>query len=397
MEGLAQVSQLHSIEHSFGMDALVATTTRYVHGLPQHGPYRAIEAVAGALGCVSRTPKGIIVANSGLAAALFTTALCGQFYGHGPTPPADVVSPVLRLERMLEALGRGTGRFEMQDEESAEIVDKLARRLWGRTALEEIAADIDAMEERVDLRAAPWLSEEGLYDVFVDFIALRRRLLQAARERESTSLLPRAFPTVWRDQLRPWHVAAWPGGGPPGEEGRMILGVKLHIEDERKHFFPETVGLAWVNTADPAEPFAPQNDPAWLQMLERHGPRALLMLNGRQHRRMVPKELERVVKEINEEINMEVRFHPRFEWPERREQETCVSEAIALAEFSGRSSFTCDITGEEISPMDPAVLTPWEFRRSGLKQRFLEAAAPLGEILLLCNWSDWVVRRDLLD
>lgn len=396
MEGLAQVSQLHSIEHSFGIGGLVVTSTKYVHCLPQHGPYRAIEAVAGALGCVSTTPKGIIAANTGLAAALFTTALCGQFYGHGPTPSADVVSPPRRLERMLEALGRGAGRFDMQDEESAEIVDKLARRLWGRTALEEISVEIDAMEERVDLKTAPWLSEEGLYDVIVDFIALRRRLLQAARERGSASLLPRAFATEWRDRLRPWHVVAWPSGHPVDEEeGRMILGVKLQIGDERKRFFPETVGLAWLNTADPPGLFAPQNDPAWLQMLTRHGPRALLMLNGRQHRRMVPNELERAVDEMK--IKMEVRFHPRFEWPEKRDQQTCVNEAIALAEFSGRSSFTCDITGEQISPTDAAVLTPWEFRRSGLKQRFQEAVAPIGEILLLCNWSDWIVRRDLLN
>jgi hypothetical protein len=396
MEGLAQVSQLHSIEHSFGIDDLVAATTRYVHRLSQHGPYRAIEAVAGMLGCVSKTPKGFTVANTGLASALFTTALGGQFYGHGPTPPDDAVSPARRLQRMLEALKPGTGRFEMQDEEIAELVDKLARRLWGRTALEEIAADIDAMEEKVDLNAAPWLSMEGLHEVYVDFIALRRRLLKTARELGSVSLLPRAFPTVWRDQLRPWHVVAWPGGGRPDEEGRMFLGVKLDIRDELKRFFPETVGLAWLNTADPPEPFAPQNDSAWLQMLERHGPRALLMLNGRQHRRMVANELERAVKEI-EGLDVEIRFHPRFEWPERRDQETCVDEAKALAEYSGRNRFTCDITGDEISPVDAAVLTPWEFRRSGLKQRFQETAGPFGEIQLLFDWSDWVVRRDLIN
>ncbi len=394
MEGLAQVSQLHSIEITFGIDGLVAASTRYVHHLPQRGPYRAIEAVAGALGCVRTTPKGIIAANTGLAAALFTTALCGQFYGHGPTPSADVVSPPRRLERMLEALGPSAGRFDMKDDESAEIVDKLARRLWGRTALEEIEFDIDAMEKRVDLKTAPWISEGGLYDVMVDFIALRRRLLQAARQRGSASLLPRAFATEWRDRLRPWHLIAWPGGRPT-DDGRMILGVKPQIDDERKRLFPETVGLAWLHSNDRPGPFAPQSDTAWLQMLTRHGPRALLMLNGRQHRRMVPIELERAVQEIRN--NMEVRFHPRFEWPEKRDQQTCVNEAIALAEFSGRSSFTCDITGEEISPTDAAVLTPWEFRRSGLKQRFLEASVPIGEILLLCNWSDWIVRRDLLN
>jgi len=394
MEGLAHVSQLHSIEHSFGINDLLAVTTRYAHRLPQHGPYRAIEAVAGALGCINRTQKGI-AANAGLPAALFATALCGQFYGHGATPPADAVSPVRRLERMLEVLGPGAGRFDMKDEESAELVDKLARRLWGRTALEEIAADIDAMEDKVDdVKSVPW-SSDGLYEVYIDFIALRRRLLKKARELGSACLLPRAFATVWRDQLRPWHVVAWPGGKNTTEEGRVVLGVILDIPDEAKRSFPETVGLAWLNTADPTELFTPHNDSAWLQMLKQHGPCALLMLNGRQHRRMVAMDLERAVKGI-EASGVEVRFHPRFEWPEKRDRETCINEAIALAEFSGRSSFTCDVTGDEISPVDAAVLTPWEFRRSPLKQLFQKAAEPFGELRLSIDWSDWVVRRDLL-
>lgn len=394
MEGLAQVSQLHSIELSFGMNDLFDVTTRFVHRLPQRGPYRAIEAVAGWLGCFGTTPKGLTVANTGLAGALFATALCGQFFGHGPTPPVDAVSPGRRLGRMLEALGPGSGQFEMQDEESAEIVDKLARRLWGRTAVEEIAADVDAMEEKVSLEIAPWLSIESLYEIFLDFIALRRRLLSAVRDAGSHTLLPRSFPARWRDRIRPWHVVAWPGGTET-EEGEMILGTELDIADERKRFYPGTVGLAWLSIADSSEPFAPHNNAAWLQMLKRHSPRALLMLNGRQHRRMVPNELERTVDEIRR-MGVDVRFHPRFEWPERRELESQVSEAIQLAEFSGRTSFTCDITGDEISPDKAAVLTPWEFRRSSLMQRFQENAGPFGEIQLLIDWSDWVVRRELL-
>jgi len=395
MEGLAQVSQLHSIELSFGMNDLFDVTSKYVHRLPQHGPYRAIEAVAGWLGCFGTTPKGLTVANTGLAGALFATALCGQFFGHGPTPPADAVSPGRRLGQMLEVLGSGSGRFEIQDEESAEIVDKLARSLWGRTAVEEIAADIDAMEARVSLENTPWLSIESLYEIFLDFLALRRRLLSAVRDAGSHSLLPRAFPVLWRDRIRPSHVVAWPGGKET-EDGEMMLGIELDITDERKRFFPGTVGLAWLNTADSSEPFAPHNNEAWLQMLKRHNPRALLMLNGRQHRRMVPNELERTVNEIRR-LGVDVRFHPKFEWPEPRTLETRVREAIQLAEFSGRTSFTCDITGSEISPDQAAVLTAWEFRQSSMMQRFQKNAGPFGEIQLLIDWSDWVVRRDLLN
>jgi hypothetical protein len=110
---------------------------------------------------------------------------------------------------------------------------------------------------------------------------------------------------------------------------------------------------------------------------------------------MVPPELERPLAEI-EQMGIPVRFHPRFEWPEQRDQKTCVSEAVALANFTGRKSFVCDITGDEIEPSAAAVLTPWEFRRSALLPRFRQGGI-FNQIMLETDWSDWVVRRDLLD
>jgi hypothetical protein len=396
LEGLAQTSQINSIEHCFGLDDLMAATAGYVHRLPHDGPYRTIEAVSGSLGCTREVSGGTIVANAGLAAALFVTSLCGRFYGLGPQPSADLIQPFQRLARMFDELGPKPGRFDMSDEESAELVDKLARRLWGRTAFEEIGADIDAMEAKVDLASAPWLSAEGLYEVFQDFIALRRRLLKAARKAGPASLLPRAFPLLWRDRLLPWHVVATPGGSFKEEDGRVVFGRKLNVPLGLEAVVPP--GVTWgrlhVYGAGVAE-FAPQADAAWLQMLERHAPRALIMLNGRRHRRMVPPELERAINEI-EQFGVQPRFHPRFEWPEQRDQRTCVAEAVALADFSGRASFVCDITGTEIEPGDAAVVTPWEFRRSGLVARFRESGL-IAEVRLITDWSDWVVQRNLLN
>jgi hypothetical protein len=119
------------------------------------------------------------------------------------------------------------------------------------------------------------------------------------------------------------------------------------------------------------------------------------MLNGRRHRSMVPPELERPINEI-EQLGIRVLFHPRFEWPEQREQAKRTEEAVALADFLGRKSFICDITGEEIRPTDASVLTPWEFRRSALLPVFLQGGF-FNEFKLATDWSDWVVRRDLLE
>ncbi len=396
MEGLAQVSQSHSVEYFFGLDDLKAISERYIHKLPQQGPYRAIEAVAGALGC-SKDIGGMVAVNTTLAAALFVTALCGRYFGAGHEPDEDLIAPWPRLAKMIEGLGPKPGHFDMLDDEAVEMVDKVARQLWGRTALEEIAADIDLMEEKVSLSQAPWIEEGGLYDAYVDFIALRRRLLGAVQKMGSASLLPRAFPEKWLNRLRPWHVVATPDGGSERDDSAVVFGVTLNLPEQLRESLASEVswGRLYAESDELAGEFAPQNREAWLQMLERQGPFALLMLNGRRHRRMISPELDRPLKEI-EGLGISVRFHPRFEWPEDRDQKTRTREAIALAEFAGRKTFVCDITGEEIEPAIAAVLTPWEFRNSKLLPRFREGGV-INEIMLVTNWADWVVRGDLLD
>jgi len=398
LEGLAQVCQLHSIEHCFGVDDVVAVSSEFISGMVPGGPYRSIEGVAGALGC-SKDFGERTVLNANLAAALFITALCGRFFGAGPQPPADLLAPYPRLARMIEALGPKPGRFDMSDEEAADLADNVSRRLWGRTAFEEISADIDAMDGKVDASSAHWMALEGLYDAYKDFVKLRRQVLAEARKLGPASVLPRAFPIVWRDRLLPWHVVATPGGNFEEDAAPVVFGQNLNVPRGMEHLVPKSVTWGRLYSAPDSKEvdvFAPRNRAAWLQMLERHSPGALLMLNGRRHRRMVPPELERRVAEI-EQMGIHVRFHPRFEWPEERDQRSRVEEAVALAALSGRKSFVCDITGDEIAPGDAAVLTPWEFRRSPLVPRFRKEAGFVAEVKLATDWSDWVVRRDLLD
>ena len=398
LEGLAQVSQINSIEHRFGVDELLGVTAEHVHRLPPEGPYRAIEAVSGVLGCSAERAGGVITLNPGLAAALFVTALCGRFYGMGPEPPADFVAPWPRLARLMGELGPKPGRFDMPDEEAWAIVDATARRVWGRSALEEIAADIDASEAKV-AAAASWINVEGLGDAFADFITLRRRLLAAVHEAGPASLLPRAFPELWLDRLLPWHVVATPAGDLEKEGAPVVFGVRLNLPSGFDRVFSPNVAWARLRVAPPERAeagFAPRDRAAWSQMLARHGPRALLMLNGRRHRRMVQPEVDHQVAEI-EEMGIPVRFAPYWEWPEQRDGASRAAEAVELANFSGRSHFTCDITGENIEPTQAAVLTPWELRRSPLLQRFRDSAGDVAEVMLARDWSDWVVRRDLLD
>jgi hypothetical protein len=398
LEGLGQATQVLSVEYTFGAEDSLAVSAKYVHPMAPEGPYRSIEAVAGVLGCGHDDGKGAIALNLNLASALFITALCGRFFGAGAQPAADLLAPTARLSRLIVELGPTPGRYEMSAEEAAELADKVAKRLWGRTAFEEIAADIDAMEVNVDAAQDTWLSMEGLYDAYKDFVSLRRRVLARAKNLGPASVLPRAFPIFWRDRLKPWQVVATPGGESRAEGAPIVFGQRLNVPPGLEMLVPKSVTwgrLYAAEESDSDDVFAPRAHDAWLQVLERHAPGAFLMLNGRRHRRMVPPELERRIAEI-QRYGIPVRFHPQFEWPEQRDRQSRIGEAIALAEFSGRTSLVCDITGDEIKPSEAATLTPWEFRRSPLLPKFREAGI-VAEVRLVTDWSDWIVRRDLLE
>ena len=316
MEGLAQVCQTFTIEYKYGIKDSIAVTTKYTHQLVDGGPYRAIEAVSGVLGCLKEIDGGYLY-NPCLASALFVTALCGRYYGLGPQPEDHWVSPAVRLSRMMDELGPTPGRFDMSNEEAVDLVDKVSRRIWGRSALEEISADIDSMEEMYVQQ--PETLREGLNEVFYDFINLRRRFLKASEEIGWSSLLPRAFPSDWCDQLLPWHVIATPGGDFGTMNSDVVMGRRINVPNELQSILPPIVVWGRLNTYSNENGetlFAPSDRAAWLEMLERHGPRAKLMLNGRKYRPMVYPELDRPVQEL-ENLGISVCFDPRFEWRNR--------------------------------------------------------------------------------
>lgn len=397
MEGLAQASQMHVIEYRYGAEQVLHITREQVTHLPKEGPYRAIESVAGALGCTRELSAGVVVARPNLAAALFVTALCTRQFGHASKQaPPELVSPWPRLACLMEALGPTPGRFDMGDEEAMALVDATAKRLWGRTALDEIEADIEHAEQKVSMHT--WLDKLPLGKVYAEFSALRRSLLAEARRLGPASLLPAAFPPQWVDRLRPWHVIATPGAVPAGSmPGVIAHGRQLNLPAGAEKVFPQVISWATVCKPDPQESSASfaVRDVAWNEMLELHGPMARLMLSGRRDRVMLPPALSRSVEFI-ENSGVTLKFDPRFAAPQPRDQTTCKAEALALAQFSGRQSFVCDVTGESIAPEQAAVLTADEFRASPLLQQVDDGSIG-AQYLLATNWSDWIVKSDLVN
>jgi hypothetical protein len=394
MEGLAQASQTASIEHFWGIEQAFIYTLDQVHLQHPFGPYRAIERLSFATGCFSETSFGAITLNTSLAAALFVTALCGRFFGTGRELDPNLVAPLNRLGCLIEELGPSPGHYHMSGEEAWDLVDSAARRKWGRGAIEEIAADIDAAEAK--FATIESFSDNTFPDAFADFIGLRRRLLAAVQEAGPASVLPRVFASRWVNRLLPWHVDAVPGGAVGPDKEKVLFGVKFNPPPPPG--VPECVDWAYFHIPSPESKnkgFSLLRDDPWKAMLVSYAPAARLMLNGRRHRLMVPPELEGVIAELKT-LNIDARFDPQFEWPPQRSDIIRKEEALELAKISDRVRFVCDITGDEIEPDHAAVLTSWELRRSPLVQKFLEKAGVQGDILLKFDWSEWIVRSDLL-
>ena len=86
LEGLAQASQTHSVDFNYGADEVYAVSREFIQRHPPESPYRAIELVSHWLGCSKSVGDKQFAVNSGLAGALFITALCGRFYGPAQNP-----------------------------------------------------------------------------------------------------------------------------------------------------------------------------------------------------------------------------------------------------------------------------------------------------------------------
>ncbi len=69
----------------------------------------------------------------------------------------------------------------------------------------------------------------------------------------------------------------------------------------------------------------------------------------------------------------------------------------ALRELVQRDNFICDITGDRITVDQAMLVRAGEFRRSPLVAEFRRRNPDLAELFLARNWSDWIVRADLLD
>ena len=394
MEALAVTSQFHCLGRLYGDKIASRIYERHVNKMDRFGLYRWSEAASLFLGCYRERSDGAVELDQEFATAILVAGLCGRWLGPHP-PDSSYTTPGERTGRLMLHFGQGSGHFGMTTEEAFARVDEAARALWGRGLIEELKDDLAASKAAGERLREAFAGLDDLCDAFDDYLALRARMLDQIANQGPAGLSPRAFAANWADNLRPWLIVTQPQG-------------RLHEPDEglTVHFgrafnTPRGDAVAWAwreHDPNPGAAVALQATGAWNYVIEQAAPLAKLALAGRQHPLMLYPELERIMSDITNS-GVDVRFVPGFDAPEPRDGLSRARAARDYAELTGMTHFICDLTGDRLAIGEAHLLSPWEFRRSPLVDQFRARVAegPIdAELKLALDWSDWIVRADLL-
>jgi hypothetical protein len=391
MESLALVSQLHTTARLFGAGPAGRVYDSFVSQMDVGGLYRWIDLVAPALGCARERADGTLEPDHELATALMVAGLCGRWLGPG-RGEASLTYPSERFGRLFVEF-QGKGRFGMSTEECASLVDRAARRIWGRGLWEELEADLAENEKVGEMLRQQFGGLGTLCEAFDDLQRLRRTILDDVTADGPMGLSPRAFGKRWANRLRPLRLHVQPGGDAWARSDERIV----HFGWRPKHV--ET-GIAWTWREDSPEHAADAVglDPQpWAFILERAAPHAKLALSGRRHDLMLGKELQHILG-VMEAEGIKARFEPIYAEAAPRSLEARRRSALSYADLVRRSHFNCDITGDRIPASAAMLLRGAEFRRSKLLDEYRRRAEMDPDQLKLRlhrDWSDWIVRADL--
>jgi len=394
MEALALISQWHCIARLYGSNPASRLYRRFVNRMARTGLYRWVEMLSQALGCAREGNGGVIELDYELASALLVAGLCGRWLGK-PTDPSSI-NPSERLGRLMSELGPKPGRFGMSTDECADIVDGLARRIWGRGLWEELEADIEHAENVATMLKREFGKLDQLCSAFDDQLELRRHMVAELKAEGPAAMSPRAFAAKWADQLRPLLLHVTPEGNPwlPGQDSYVVdFGGGFRSRNG------STIAWAWTRRAEP-DSDAPRalglNPASWSFVLNKAAPLAKLAMFGRRHDLMLEQELENFLIELTR-AGLDVRFLPPFDTTVPQDRASRCRAARSYAELVRRDEFICDITGDRISVDQAMLIRAGEFRRSPLVAEFRRRNPDIAELFLARNWSDWIVRADLLE
>lgn len=319
--------------------------------------------------------------------------------------------PAYRLGALIEHFK--VQKTKLADIESFDLawssVNSACKKVFGRTVLEEIEADIDAFELK---RKQSGMKHEAMADEYVE---LRKNLFEVLCCSPEEVLFPTEYKMRLAPRLCPFLASATPDGldGRPGDDFHAVLDI-----DFKEHFptavhdLMEKDALRYSTFASISRTWPPQLAPNplgmksvqnWLPMIEVGASIVRVLESGMRWPTMCGFEILQakaiVERALGKRLVVERQSGPYFE----------TVHSVDYGELVGSSTSVCDFTEKRYSLSDCEVISPWAFHESDAhREALMRHMSRVGEWMglpphvgnfwaariIAKSWSPWVVHKD---
>ena len=267
--------------------------------------------------------------------------------------------------------------------EAWDIVNQVAKELFGRTVIEEMKADIDA--EASFLGSADDVSPipKRAYE---DYHALRVRLFQQFVDNPDEFLDQALYSDKIDKTVSPFVIVAASSGeiGEPPPDYSRILGYSdptLKRDDSRWWW---AASLKDQPSRIPAGNISFRSQTEWMEIVSDIAPFAKLIMDGRNIRTMLGPELIAVEARLKSQFGINVVVDPRHAFPKVN------IPSNFWYYVSGRESHRCDITFETVNKPEGLVVSAWDLRlRRGVFASLIGSKYADQTGMALSLWRDW--------
>jgi hypothetical protein len=343
----------------------------------ENARYRWAELVADAYELLPRrSAEDLEFADFTLLITILYAALMmrswGQAYSHPQLGSVNVLPPYIRLRMLLDDLkGIAFSAASLSVLDAWELVNKRCKKLFDRTAIEELEADY-ALE-------GDWVKKLDAKDhaaiAFGDFHNLRGRFIDVIRETPEQVLDLMQWSDRFLPRLQPLTILA----NPSGVDGEPPCGMEAVLDQSGS----SSNGWWWAALLQqPPSRSSFKESNSWLFVLRYLAPLAKLILSGRRHQLMIGPELLLMEHQL-ERLGYTIYFDGPFEFPTEQDDTT------DFYRLSSRKKFVCDFCRATIPHGGGRLTGPWTIRRN---RRLAQACVDgLGgdEIGLQRFWRDW--------
>ncbi|MDA9520165.1 hypothetical protein XI06_07320 [Bradyrhizobium sp. CCBAU 11434] len=271
--------------------------------------------------------------------------------------------------------------------EAWEIVNRTAKRIFDRTIVEEMRADVE-LEEKFVTKS---MSEDFLKSArtaYRDYHELRVRAFERFVEHPEEILDQQVYSDSIEKGVAPYVIVAASSGeigDPPPDYSRILgysdpeLGAKR--EDARWWW---AASLKNQNERVPNRKFALRSQEVWMEAASDLAPFAKLVMDGRNIRTMLGPELIAAEQRLRTTFKFRVLVDPRHAYPKI----TIPSDFWYY--LTGKDTHRCDMTYETVVKPEGLVVGPWALRlRPGFYDALRESGYPDTTGIALAFWRDW--------